>query len=219
MISPYGLKFIIPGIIVTAVVFLWAALTGTAVVFVFSAFFWIVILFLLFFYRNPYRNIPHDDSLVLSTADGKVLAVEDIEHDYIGGKGKKVSIFLSLLDVHINRIPAAGELDYIKYRPGKFHRAFDAAASESNECIEIGLKRRECKIIFRQIAGILARRIECTSRPHQKVHAGQVYGMIHFGSRAELFLPENVRVMVKKGDRVRAGETIVGRIGNKEVNQ
>ncbi len=215
MIVSYGLKFISLGLALTIVLILWAAAKDSQAAFIISVVLGILTIFLTYFYRNPARDIPDDNSLILSIADGRVLSVEDIEDNYIGGKGKKVSIFLSIFDVHVNRIPISGELDYVKYNPGKFFAAFKDKASTENEHTEIGIKFSKGHMIFKQIAGILARRIECDSKPKQNVNGGDIFGMIHFGSRAELFLPANVEVIIKKGDRVKAGETVIGRISDK----
>ncbi len=212
MIASYGLKFIFLGLALTAISSLVAAYLDSHLLFIVAAVLAVMTVFLTFFYRNPHRTIPGEDSLILSVADGRVLDVEDIENDYIGGKGKRVSIFLSIFDVHVNRMPTTGKIDYVEYVPGKFHKAFVDKASRENEHTEIGLSFEAGKLILKQIAGILARRIEYTSRIDQRVHAGEIFGMIHFGSRAELFLPENVEVLVKKNDRVFAGETVIGRI-------
>ncbi|UCD93989.1 MAG: phosphatidylserine decarboxylase [Candidatus Zixiibacteriota bacterium] len=212
MISPYGLKFIGIGLVLTAILVLWSASRDSLTLLVISIIVCILTLFLIYFYRNPIRNIPTDEDLILSVADGRVLSVVDIESDYIGGRGKKVSIFLSILDPHMNRIPTSGRLEYVKYVPGKFFKAFQDKASEENEHTEIGLAFGTSRIILKQIAGILARRIVCNLKPQQHVKAGEIFGLIHFGSRAELFLPENIEVLVKRGDRVKAGESLIGRI-------
>jgi len=218
MIVSYGLKFISIGFILTILTILWAAAKDSRIAFVISIVLAILTVFMVFFYRNPSRDIPEDSSLILAIADGTVLSVENIEDSYIGGRGKKISIFLSIFDVHINRIPVNGQLDYVKYNPGKFFCAFKDKASTDNENTEIGIKFSGGKMIFKQIAGILARRIEYDSQPNQQVNGGDIYGMIHFGSRAELFMPDNIEVLVKKGDKVKAGETAIGRIkATKEV--
>jgi phosphatidylserine decarboxylase len=212
MISSYGLKFIGIGLVLTAILVLWSAARDSFMLLVISIIFCVVTLFLIFFYRNPVRRVPDDNDLILSVADGRVLSVDETESDYIAGKGKKVSIFMSILDPHLNRIPANGRLEYVKYVPGKFFKAFEDKASEENEHTEIGLVFGENRMIFKQIAGILARRIVCNLKPEQQVKAGELFGLIHFGSRAELFLPDNVEVLVKRGDRVKAGESVIGHI-------
>jgi len=216
MIAPYGIKFIIAGLIVTVVFILWSTWKDSLTLFIISVIFAILTLFLAFFYRNPTRIIPEEPGVILSNADGRVLSVEDVEKEYIGGKGKKVSIFMSPFNVHINRIPVDGKIEYVNYVPGKFFKAFLDKASEENEHTEIGMKFDGGRIIFKQIAGIMARRISCEAKAEQEVKAGEIYGMIHFGSRAELFIPDEFDILVKKDDNVKAGETIIGRISQTE---
>lgn len=212
MIAGYGLKLILPGALLTAILCLLAARQDSVWILVLALIFAVLTVFLTYFYRNPTRNIPDDNNAVLAIADGRVLAVEPIENHYIGGGGNKVSIFLSILDVHINRMPCDGTVDYVKYTPGKFFAAYIDKASDENEHTEIGYVFKSGKMIFKQIAGILARRIEYDLKNNQQARAGEIFGMIHFGSRAEFFLPESVEVTVRPGDKVKAGETIVGRI-------
>jgi phosphatidylserine decarboxylase len=214
MIASYGLKFIAVGIVLVLIAVIAAALAGVRWLYFVATVLGILTIFLIYFYRNPPREIPGGGDLILSIADGRILSVEKITNEFIGGKGMKISIFLSILDVHINRIPISGRLDYVKYVPGRFFRAFVEKASEENEHTEIGLTFNNGRMIFKQIAGILARRIECNSKPDQQVKSGEIFGMIHFGSRAELFLPDNIEVIAKKGDKVKAGETIIGRLRN-----
>jgi phosphatidylserine decarboxylase len=212
MVAVYGLKFILAGLILAIIgIFggLWQESTWIIVIgFVFS----IVTLFLVFFYRNPIRRITTEDGTILSIADGRVLSVEEIENEYIGGKCKKVSIFLSVLNVHVNRVPIDGIVDYAKYNPGKFFQAFRDKASSENEQTEIGLNYGSGKMIFKQIAGIMARRIEYDLNDGQKVRRGDIFGMIHFGSRAELFLPPEVDIKVIRGQKVKGGLTVIGKI-------
>ncbi|PKK84712.1 MAG: phosphatidylserine decarboxylase family protein [candidate division Zixibacteria bacterium HGW-Zixibacteria-1] len=212
MIAAPGIKFILIGFVLAIACSLWSAYRDSLGFSVAGAILAVLALFLVYFYRNPVRVIPAEPGLILSSADGRVLSIEEIKNDYIGGSGKKVSIFMSVMDPHLNRIPVAGRLDYVKYIPGKFLKAFLDKASEENEHTEIGLEFEGGRIIFKQIAGILARRIECPVKPGQKVTAGEIYGMIHFGSRAEIFLPNNIEVGVKTGDRVKAGVSIIGRL-------
>ncbi len=216
MIAGYGLKLILPGVLITSLLCLLAASKDSVLVLVLAILFSILTVFLTFFYRNPARDIPHDGRVILSIADGKVLSVEPVENEYIGGRGNKVSIFLSILDVHINRVPCDGTVDYVKYTPGKFFKAYVDKASDENEHTEVGLAFKAGKMIFKQIAGIMARRIEYDLKDDQKVKAGDIFGMIHFGSRAEFFLPESVEITVQPGVKVKAGETVIGRIKNNE---
>ncbi len=214
MIAIYGLKFIIIGLVLTIAFSLWSASRDSLFLFIMAIIFAFITLFLVFFYRNPNRVIPEDNGLILSIADGKILSIQEIDNDFIGGTGKKVSIFLSVFDPHINRIPIDGRIEYVKYFPGKFFKAFVDEASDNNEQTEIGLDFGSGKMIFKQIVGILARRIEYDLDEGQKVKGGDIFGMIHFGSRAELFLPGNIEITIKPGQKVKAGETIIGKIKN-----
>ncbi len=167
-------------------------------------------LFCTAFFRNPDRDIPTDLNLLLSPADGKVIAINRIEDDYVG-KSVKVDIFLSVFDVHLNRIPISGQVDFVSYRPGKFFSAFKDKASTDNERTDVGISGAWCKVRVTQIAGLIARRIVCRANEKDAVQLGQLYGLIRFGSRTELTFPDNCEVCVKVGDRVKGGETILGR--------
>jgi len=214
MIAIYGIKFVLIGLVLTIALSLWSASKDSVLLFVLAVILAFITLFLMFFYRNPGRVVPEDRNLILSIADGTILSVEEFGNDFIGNNGKKVSIFLSVFDAHINRIPIDGKIEYLKYSPGKFLKAFVEDASDNNEQTEIGLDFGSGKMIFKQIVGILARRIEYTLDEGQEVVGGDIFGMIHFGSRAELFLPENVEVLIKPGQKVKAGETAIGKIKN-----
>jgi len=212
MIAVYGLKFIIIALILTIAFSLWSASMDSLFLFITAVVFAFITLFLVYFYRNPIRAVPEGNDKILSIADGRILSVDDVSNDFIGGRGKKVSIFLSVFDPHINRIPIDGRIEYVKYSPGKFLRAFVDDASDNNEQTEIGLDFGSGRMIFKQIVGILARRIVYNLNEGQNVKGGDIFGMIHFGSRAELFLPHNVEVVIKPGQRVKAGETVIGEI-------
>ena len=212
MIAVYGLKFILIGAVLTIACALWSTSKDSLTLFIVSILLAFVTLFLIYFYRNPVRIVPEGENNILSIADGRILSIEDIENQFIGGPGKKVSIFLSVFDVHINRIPISGTIVYVKYSPGQFFKAFVDEASDKNEQTEIGLDFGAGKMIFKQIVGILARRIVCKIEQGQKVTGGDIFGMIHFGSRAELFLPANVEIVAKVGQMVKGGETIIGKV-------
>ena len=171
----------------------------------------IVVMFILFFFRNPKRNIPQDASLILSTADGKVLSIDEVYEDkFIKGDTIRITIFLSIFNVHINRAPLEGKVSYRYYRPGKFIPAFKSHASDINEKNYIGIEGNGFRVMVCQVTGFIARRINCWVNEGKYLSAGDYLGVIRFGSANELFLPPGTKVMVKKGDRVKAGETIVG---------
>ena len=218
MISSYGLKFIFIALLATVVLILLAAARDSRWAFWVAVVTGVLTLFLVFFYRNPQRLIPSGEDFVLSIADGRVISVEKIDDPYIGGPGTRVSIFMSVMDPHINRIPSAGKLEYVKYNPGKFELAFRDKASELNENAEVGMAFEGGRMIFKQIAGFLARRIVCELKPAQKVKAGEIFGLIHFGSRAEIYLPATVEVLVKDGDHVLAGQSVIGKIAPPRQN-
>ena len=169
------------------------------------------------FFRDPERFAPGREGIVVSPADGRVLAVEEVEAPEECGMGDclKVSIFMSILDVHVNRSPVAGEIVGVHYRPGKFFSANLDKASEQNERNLIVLEDTAGRrLAFVQIAGLIARRIVCFVEPGSEVARGERCGLIRFGSRVELFLPSESEIEVIPGRQVRAGETIIGYLPN-----
>lgn len=173
--------------------------------------------FILFFFRDPDRDIPEGDDLLLSPADGKIVFLKEVEEpEYIKEKTLQISIFLSPLDVHVNRLPASGKLEYMKYSPGVYLMAWDHRASSMNERADFGvLHPSGTKVFFRQITGFMARRIVYHLEEGDQVQAGKRFGMMKFGSRMDILMPAEVKVEVKKGDRTVAGETVLGRINTK----
>lgn len=168
----------------------------------------------LFFFRDPVRTPPPlSDQFVLAPADGRVVLVDNAvsEPMYLGSAAQKVSIFLSLFDVHVNRIPVDGMVEHVRYIPGEYLVAWRPKASEKNERSEIGIRHPSgARVLFRQIAGSVARRIVYYVASEDQVEAGQRFGIIKFGSRMDVFVPQDVTLRVSVGDRVRAGETILG---------
>ncbi|MCL6610062.1 MAG: phosphatidylserine decarboxylase family protein [Peptococcaceae bacterium] len=172
----------------------------------------LLFLFTVYFFRNPRRTIPGDRKAILSPADGVVMSVSSVREDrFIGGPAKKVSIFLSIFNVHVNRSPVAGEVKYIDYVPGKFLPAFKSHASEINERNYLGIESSGARVLVCQVTGFIARRIVCYAKEGGRLDRGQVFGMIKFGSCTEIFVPEDVDVLVGPGDSVKGGETIIGR--------
>lgn len=167
-----------------------------------------------YFFRNPHRDIPMDEDLIVSPADGTVQDVVDIEDDeFIKEPCTKIIIFLSVFNVHVNRSPIAGEIKCQKYVCGRFRPAYKDEVGFENERHLLGIENDRLKVTVTQIAGILARRIVSWVTLDDKMTKGQVYGLIKFGSCTELVVPRSqVDVLVKKGDKVRGGESILGRI-------
>jgi phosphatidylserine decarboxylase len=172
--------------------------------------------FILFFFRDPDRSPPNDDDLILAPADGKVVLIQETgEPHYIQGKAIQISIFLSLFDVHVNRVPSNGTVEYLKYHPGAYLMAWKEEASTLNERSDIGVKHPGgVKIFFRQITGFLARRIVYHLEEGDPVQAGDRFGMMKFGSRMDILVPSDAEIKVRKGDRTTGGETILARIDN-----
>lgn len=166
----------------------------------------------IFFFRDPDRTSPDDENLIISPADGKVVFVKEVEEEvYIKGKATQISIFLSPLNVHVNRNPVSGSLEYVKYHPGEYLMAWTEDASELNERADFGvLHPTNTKIFFRQITGFLARRIVYNISEGDELTAGERFGIMKFGSRMDIVVPPNVEIKVKAGDNTRAGESILG---------
>jgi phosphatidylserine decarboxylase len=166
-------------------------------------------LFVFYFFRDPERVIPADPGLVVSPADGHVVAIVD---ETLGSAmGHRVSIFLSIWDVHVQRAPVAGSVANVVYRPGKFHAAFFSAASNENEQNIISIQTPRGQLVFKQIAGAIARRVLCWKREGESVALGERVGMIRFGSRVDVWLPIEAEVTVKQGQMVKGGESVLAK--------
>jgi phosphatidylserine decarboxylase len=173
--------------------------------------------FTIWFFRDPERNIPDetksDKSIVLSPADGKVIDIIEIyENKYMKTRANQISIFLSPLDVHVNRSPVSGNVEYYHYRPGQYLVAYHPKSSELNEHSLIGVNTQYGKMMFKQIVGIVARRLVCELKIGDSLNAGDRFGMMKFGSRMDIILPLDAEITTKIGDRVVAGETIIARM-------
>jgi phosphatidylserine decarboxylase len=196
-------RFIIPLLLIAIALF---AFSGT----------WAAFLPLLlaasvsYFFRNPARSIPLGPRLVVSPADGKVIKVATV------GQGREsrcqVSIFLNIFDVHVNRAPIEGELEHLEYRRGRFKVASNEKASQVNEQNILTIRGSEATLVMKQIAGLIARRVVCWKKAGQKMQRGEVIGLIRFGSRVDLLLPEDADVVVRVGDRVRGGSSVIAEL-------
>lgn len=173
----------------------------------------ILLIFIAFFFRNPERTVPAAPGLIVSPADGVVINVDRVyEGDYLKTEAQRVSIFLSIFNVHINRAPMDGKIEYLSYRRGKFLPAWKSEVSDENEQNRIGLNNGGCKVMVNQIAGLVARRVVCWSQTGDELKRGERFGLIKFGSCTELYLPLEVELTVNRGDRVKGGETVIGRV-------
>ena len=166
-------------------------------------------IFVLYFFRDPDRVAPASPDAVVSPADGHV--VEVVEESLEGARGRRISIFLSVWDVHVNRSPVAGTIRRVDYKPGKFYAALRARASLENEQNIIRVSTPRGDMVFKQIAGWIARRVLCWKAAGDTVQLGERIGMIRFGSRTDVWLPLAAEIVVKRGDSVRGGATLLAR--------
>jgi phosphatidylserine decarboxylase len=202
-VASEGWPFIIPLAVVTVLLlaFGWKGTGGVLLV---------LTLFVLFFFRDPERAVPRGEGVVVSPADGKVIVIKDVfEPDYLKQDVKQISIFLSVFNVHVNRAPVGGAVEVVKYNPGKFHVASVDKASLMNEQTAMVVATGKTRVLVKQIAGLIARRIVCYAKPGDTVKSGERYGLIRFGSRVDLFLPKDAELKVKIGDRVKGARDVV----------
>jgi len=170
-------------------------------------------LFVAFFFRDPERLAPEGDNIFVSPADGRILQIQSVtEEKFLKNKAIEISIFMSPLNVHVNRAPCAGMVESVVYTPGAFISAFKPEASIRNENIAMLLRGSIGSILVRQVAGAVARRVVCRARQGDTLEKGERYGIIKFSSRLDVYLPENTEIKVKTGDPVKAGETIIGQL-------
>jgi phosphatidylserine decarboxylase len=197
-----GYKFAAPplalGLLALALGWLWI---GGALLFLGA--------FVLYFFRDPQRTPPSDPDAVVSPADGRI--VEILEESWEGRPGRRISIFLSVWDVHVNRAPVEGVIRRVEYRPGRFYAALRARASAENEQNVIHIRSPRGEMAFKQIAGWIARRVLCWKGEGQPVMLGERVGMIRFGSRVDVWLPAEAEIVVRRGQHVAAGSDILAR--------
>ncbi|GAB4241330.1 MAG: phosphatidylserine decarboxylase [Deltaproteobacteria bacterium] len=207
MLAPEGWPFVLGGAVFAAAVYLlWPRGTPVAAIGLLLA------LFSLWFFRNPDRTPPSGSGLVVSPADGRIVyAGESPPGRYASTAGRRVSVFMSPWDVHVNRAPVSGRVSSVRYHKGEFHVASVDKASLKNEQNGVAIATPEGRTVtYVQIAGMIARRIVCDLKEGDAVRQGQRVGMIRFGSRVDVYLPAEATLAVAPGDRVRAGETVIG---------
>jgi len=200
-----GYPFIFGTLVLAAAAAVWLSIAFAAALFALAAFF-------TFFFRDPERNVPSGitDNDVLAPADGRVLVAGDVIPDGAPpGSWKQISIFLSPMDVHVNRVPASGRVTRVSVMPGRFLPAYRHDAGSVNERSEIWIDHRGQPIVTRQIVGMLARRVVCRLSDGDEVRSGQRLGIMKFGSRMDVFVPHDATVTVKVGATVRGGETVI----------
>lgn len=178
-----------------------------------GAFFFLAAIGVALFFRETKRNITFGASQIVSPASGKVIGIDRVrEPDFLKSRVHRISIFMSVLDEHVNYAPIPGEVAYLAHRPGGFSRAYLDEASDGNEAQLIGLRDGEFSCLTKQIAGVLARRIVCRCRLGDRLAAGEKLGLIRFGSRVELFLPLSAKLDLEPGRKVRGGQTVIGEL-------
>lgn len=182
-----------------------------------------VLVWALMFFRDPQRQSPSDGNLLLAPADGRITDLAQVQEDgFIGGPAMRIGIFLSIFNVHINRAPCKVKVETVTYKKGVYKNAMNPQSSRVNESNNLGLVRTEAphdKLVVRQISGAIARRIVCRTAPGKELAGGEQFGMIKFGSRTELYVPlrEDVKCLVRIGDKVRAGLTPLIRYENRDT--
>jgi len=171
-------------------------------------------IFVLCFFRDPERFVPAQEDALVSPADGKIILIEKVDDNkFTAGKAYKISIFMNVFNVHVNRIPFSGKVDRVIYTPGKFYSADSEKGGLKNEyCATVITTSNGKSLAFVQVAGLIARRIVCWLEPGDYADKGRRYGLIRFGSRVDLYLPQDIKITVHQGQKVRAGETIIGQL-------
>ena len=195
----FGLPPLLLGVVLLIVRGEWQTAAGAILV--------LLSLFVFSFFRNPEREIPAEPGLIVAPADGRVVVVTDEENQ--GRPGKRISIFLAIWNVHVNRAPAAGKITHLEYKPGKFLAAWDAKASFENEQNVFTQEAEHGEIVYKQIAGWVARRVVAWKKAGDEVKRGERIGLVRFGSRVDLWLPGEAEVLVKVGENVKGGSSVV----------
>ncbi|HBG92547.1 MAG: phosphatidylserine decarboxylase [Nitrospirae bacterium RIFOXYB2_FULL_43_5] len=174
----------------------------------------VITVFMVYFFRDPEREIPEGEGLFVSPADGRIILIKDVfEKEHLKAAVIEISIFMSPFNVHVNRAPCDGKIKGIRHNKGKFIAAYKDEASFKNENIEMTLETKYGDMLVRQVAGYVARRAVCRANTGDSLKRGERYGIIKFSSRLDVYIPKDTAVKVKLGDRVKAGETVIGVIG------
>lgn len=198
---PFIFRFVAAGAIFSFIPFNLCRILGFA--------FFLLAVFCVFFFRDPERIPIQDPSFILAPGDGTVLEVSEDTSSHLNGKVYAVKIFLSIFDVHVQRAPISGKVVAIEYLRGKFWDARDSRASLENEQNAIVIENEKCKVVVKQIAGFIARRIACWVRPGQSLALGQRLGLIRFGSQVDIMIPKEAKLCVKAGEKVTSGMSVI----------
>jgi phosphatidylserine decarboxylase len=198
-------------VLIPSILFLFAGIYGNQLWLIPAAIFFLLAVFVAFFFRNPDRVIPSEKDVIVAPADGVVKIVAPVSAAN-QEEGRLISIFLSVFDVHVNRSPIAGKIISVEYQQGKFLNAMNNRSSTDNEQNVVTVENGSVRVVFKQIAGVIARRIVFWPKAGDSLERGERVGLIRFGSRTDVIVPQNVEVLVRPGDRVKGGETLIGRI-------
>ena len=212
MLSKYGYDIVgtVVALALLGSIFAWFFVDARFVRYGLIALLLLFLLFTLYFFRDPDRTTPAGDGLVIAPADGEIVLLKPIREDeYLKSDAVKISIFMSPLNVHVNRYPITGTVEYFRHFPGEYLVAFDEKSSLRNEQTHIGVGNARMKVLFKQIAGFVARRIVANVSVGGKAVAGERFGMIKFGSRVDVLVPPGCDIKVHMGDKTVAGETIL----------
>lgn len=212
-LAPEGIPFVAGAILLTAVAWGFAGLSGSAVWYAPAAAVTLLLLFVLWFFRNPEPRIPNDGRLVVAPGQGKVIDIREVEEPtFLQSTARRITVFLSVFDVHVQRAPVSGTVEHRSYKPGEYLVAWLEKASEENEQASLGIATPHGRVLVRQIAGLVARRIVTDPEEGDVVERGQRIGLIRFGSRVDLFLPLEWEITCSVGDKARVGATPLARL-------
>ncbi|MBS1234777.1 MAG: phosphatidylserine decarboxylase related protein [Nitrospirae bacterium] len=209
-LAPEGYPFILGALALTVLVF-FTIPVGTLIALVLTA-------FMIYFFRDPARNIPAGKDLFVAPADGKVIVIRDVrETRHLHADVKQVSIFMSPFNVHVNRVPCEGTVKTVRHNKGSFFAAYKDEASTQNENIEMVLETEYGNVLIRQVAGFVARRAVCRKAEGDELRRGERYGVIKFSSRVDVYLPKDVEIKVKMNEAVKAGETVIAELKRQQL--
>lgn len=209
MIAREGARIIIPSLIIAMLCMYLGQYFDSSVLMILSWIALFMLMFTIFFFRDPERVTPDNFKALIAPADGKIVEICEVEDSFVGA-GRKIAIFMSPLSVHVNRAPCEGIVRHIERKSGKFLSAFKPEASFENEQCRLTLEKDDLKVVVTQIAGFFARRIVSRAKVGQTLQKGERFGLIMFGSRVELIVPQNIKITVGVGKKVKAGETVIG---------
>ena len=210
-----GLAFIVVAALIAAAAYAAALTRRSWPLWLLAFMLTLVALWVAYFFRDPERSGPRGEQVVIAPADGKVVLIQDVdEPTFMSGRAKRISIFMNVFNVHVNRYPVSGTVRYVKYNPGKFLNAAVEKSSVENEQMSVGIETGRTRILVRQIAGLIARRIVTYSKEGEQVEQAQRMGLIRFGSRVDVFLPLDAVVKAKIGDMTVAGTTVIAELAH-----